>query len=239
MKTYITQNGVKIHRILSGRNNVFSITYNNRFILIDTGRTASRRKLLKIIDSLCLNNKMKHYLVLTHSHFDHCENAQSVKNTFKSKVIIHETEARHLSSGDSPLPEGTNVFTQLILRLFGSKYQKLVVYKGTDADILIQEDNLYSIDDCIKIIHTPGHTRGSISIIVDNEVALCGDALFGVFPWSVFPPFGDNVSEMINSWEKLLSTGSSTFLPAHGRPVSREKLERQYKKMKFNCITYF
>jgi hypothetical protein len=39
-----------------------------------------------------------------------------------------------------------------------------------------------------------------------------GDAMFGVFNWSVFPPFADDVPTMIKSWRKLLKTGCHSFL---------------------------
>jgi Zn-dependent hydrolases, including glyoxylases len=86
-------------------------------------------------------------------------------------------------------------------------------------------------DANIRVISTPGHSIGSISVIVDNEVAIVGDALFGIFSNSVFPPFADDVKTLIDSWGKLLKTNCTLFLPAHGRPITRELLEREYNKM--------
>ncbi len=47
------------------------------------------------------------------------------------------------------------------------------------------------------IMHTPGHTSGSVSVIVEDEIALVGDTLFGVYKGSVFPPFAENADVMI------------------------------------------
>ncbi len=69
-----------------------------------------------------------------------------------------------------------------------------------------------------------------MSIVVDHELAIVGDAMFGVFGNSVYPPFADNPEIMIDSWGKLLSTGCSSFLPGHGNEISRELLEKQYSK---------
>jgi glyoxylase-like metal-dependent hydrolase (beta-lactamase superfamily II) len=63
-----------------------------------------------------------------------------------------------------------------------------------------------------------------------------GDAMFGVFWWSVFPPFADDVPIMIRSWGKLLNTGSKLFLPGHGTENSRELLEKQYNKYKLKYV---
>jgi glyoxylase-like metal-dependent hydrolase (beta-lactamase superfamily II) len=63
-------------------------------------------------------------------------------------------------------------------------------------------------------------------------VALVGDTVFGVFRGSVFPPFADDVGVLIESWDKLLKTGSKIFLPGHGVEKSRKELQNGYNKYK-------
>jgi hydroxyacylglutathione hydrolase len=87
-------------------------------------------------------------------------------------------------------------------------------------------------------MNTPGHTTGSMSVIVDDEVALVGDTMFGVFKRSVFPPFADDVSEMIKSWGKLLNSNCKFFLPSHGREKSREQLMTVYNKKTIKAYEY-
>lgn len=79
-------------------------------------------------------------------------------------------------------------------------------------------------------IPTPGHTCGSVSLIVDGEIAVVGDAMVG--RRSIFPPFADDVPELVRSWQKLLDTGCGLFLPAHGRAKGRETLESSYHKQR-------
>jgi hypothetical protein len=55
-----------------------------------------------------------------------------------------------------------------------------------------------------------------MSLIVDNEIALVGDVMFGVFNWSVFPPFADDVPTLEKSWGKLAKSGCKMYLPGHG-----------------------
>jgi hydroxyacylglutathione hydrolase len=86
------------------------------------------------------------------------------------------------------------------------------------------------------LINTEGHSPGSISIIVDNEVAVAGDAMFGVFKNSIFPPYADNPAEMVKSWKKLLNTGCKIFLPGHGNEIKRERLKKEYEKYKSRYI---
>jgi glyoxylase-like metal-dependent hydrolase (beta-lactamase superfamily II) len=71
-----------------------------------------------------------------------------------------------------------------------------------------------------------------MSLIVDDEIALVGDCMFGVFKGSAFPPFALDVKQMIISWGKLLNTGCHLYLPSHGTADSRELVQRDYDKRK-------
>ena len=73
-------------------------------------------------------------------------------------------------------------------------------------------------------------------MIVDNEIAIVGDAMLRFFKNSVFPPFADDIKEMIKSWGKLLKTECNLFLPGHGKEIKRELLQREYNKRHFEKI---
>ena len=117
--------------------------------------------------------------------------------------------------------------------VFGKKMQSRYEYDPADPDIYVDEKyDLKPLKLNAHIIHTPGHSKGSMSIVIDNEIALVGDAMFGVFGKSIYPPFADNPEILIESWGKLLDTGCSSFLPGHGKEISRELVEKQYYKHK-------
>ena len=80
------------------------------------------------------------------------------------------------------------------------------------------------------IIPTPGHSIGSMSVIIADEIAIVGDSMFGVFRGSVFPPYAIDVKQMIDSWGVLLATDCSVFLPAHGSARNRSLLQKDYDK---------
>jgi len=67
-------------------------------------------------------------------------------------------------------------------------------------------------------------------VVVDDKIALVGDAMFGIFPGTVFPPFSADVGQMIDSWGKLPATNCRLFLPAHGTVSSRRLVLRNYEK---------
>jgi hydroxyacylglutathione hydrolase len=111
--------------------------------------------------------------------------------------------------------------------------QPLFVYPGVQPDILVKDSfglNTFGFNAFVR--HTPGHSSGSISVIIDNQIAIVGDAMFGVFKNSVFPPFADDIKQMVLSWGELLETGCTSFLPGHGTEKDRSILHRQFEKYK-------
>jgi hydroxyacylglutathione hydrolase len=225
MRSWSTTNGTQVIQVLFEGSNSFLIKTTDLNILVDTGYKFMYRKLLSNLTSL----KADHidYLIQTHTHFDHCHNAANLKERFNCQIIAGEKEKEFIEQGFTPIPAGTHPITKSLSNI-GTKIDlNLFHYKAFKADIPI--NGHYSLTPQIHIIQTPGHSSGSISIIVDNEIALVGDAMIGIFKNTVFPPFADDVKEMIDSWKILLDTGCKTFLSGHGGPISRSKLMKDFE----------
>jgi glyoxylase-like metal-dependent hydrolase (beta-lactamase superfamily II) len=236
MRKWTTTNGMIIYQVLSGRSNSFLVSSNDNFMLIDTGRSSSWGKLSKNLDEILSKNNLS-CLILTHTHFDHTENAAKIKEKYKSKIIVHKNESAYLKSGRSPLPKGTNILTKILINSIGKKMESQYNYENAQFDILVDEKlDLNEFGFNAYILHTPGHSSGSTSIIIDDELAIVGDAMFGVFKWSIFPPFADNVQLMTESWDKLLKTNCSTYLPGHGAEISLNLLKKQFFKYNNDSI---
>lgn len=232
MNTWITtKSKYRVIQVLSGRCNVFLLTDGKTNILIDTSIGMNQKKLFKQLKKLKIENI--DYLILTHTHFDHAANAHAVKSKFNSQVIVHYSESGLLKTGKAVLPRGTNFFTRNLIQSFGNKIACKFNFTPCESDI--EFESYYSLKNIgfnAYLLHTSGHSVGSISLIVDDEIVMAGDALFGIFRGSIFPPFADDTKELVKSWGKLLDTGCSIFLPSHGFARNRELLEKVYKKRK-------
>jgi hydroxyacylglutathione hydrolase len=229
LKTWNTKTGYRIIRLLSSRSNVFLLTNGETNILIDTSVSRLWNKLVKRLDKLAISHI--DYLILTHAHFDHAGNAQKIKEKYGALVIVQKNESSYLSTGDNILPEGTTVFTRPVINIFGRRLFSAFRYQPCQYDLLV--DSMFDLKDFgfnAYLMHTPGHTTGSMSVIVDNEIALVGDTMFGVLPWSVFPPYAQDVRQMIQSWGKLLETECSVFIPSHGSANSRALVQKDFNK---------
>jgi hydroxyacylglutathione hydrolase len=231
MRSWQTRGGLTVLQLLSGRSNVFLLTNNQLNVLIDTSPARKWEKL----QTRLKENKIEsiQYLILTHSHFDHAGNAKVIREKFGCKVIIHQSEDYYLKTGEICPPKGTNNFTKFIVKNLAVKFSTRLKCEPCQSDILIDKVmDLNSFGLNAALLHTPGHTPGSVSIIVDDEIALVGDAMFGVFRESVFPPYADNVAQLIDSWGLLLETKCEIFLPSHGRAKSRFQLLKDYQRRK-------
>ncbi len=101
------------------------------------------------------------HVVNTHFHFDHSAGNSSVLAATDAKLLIH-----HLDS--KPLKKITN---RIITRIMGSK-------NSPSPDILLSDGDKIKIGKlCLNVIHTPGHTHGSICLYTEGHI-FTGDTLF-------------------------------------------------------------
>jgi hydroxyacylglutathione hydrolase len=156
--------------------------------IIDPGGDA--KKLENEIRSLKANPK---YILLTHGHFDHVGAVIELINTFKVPYYINEIDEKYMEKDNSvfgTLPKASN-------------YLK-------DGDSIKLGENI------VKVIATPGHTKGGVCFLVDDKL-FTGDTLFqGSVGRSDF--IGGDGRELINSIKtKLLPLGDEIEVyPGHG-----------------------
>ena len=229
MKQWKTRSGYIIYQLISGRSNVFLLTSGNANILVDTSVSRSWKKLQKHLSKLKI--KSIDYLVLTHAHFDHAANAKKIKETFGAKVIIQKEDENFILKGENILPNGTNFISKILIKLYGKKFMSLLKYEPCIPNIIV--DNKFHLNESgfnAYLKHTPGHTPGSLCLVIDDEISIVGDTMFGVFKWSAFPPFAQNKDQMIKSWGELLKTNCQLFLPSHGTEINRHLMQKTYNK---------
>lgn len=234
IKTWNTRHGVTVVRISGGRSNVFLVHNEHDAFLVDTSIKPERNRLMRRLSAYDKKQRIN-LLILTHTHFDHVSNAAFLKRKYDLKIAVHHSEAAFLEAGSSPLPAGQVGLLKLLNKLDKRKIEPLVRTEPAKADILLDESlDLSDRNIPVKIIHTPGHTRGSLSIIIDDEIAIVGDNMINTFMQRVFPPFCDDVPMLLDSWEKLLYTGCRLFLPSHGKEITRDQLRRSLDRKKLS-----
>ena len=222
-----TGKGTSIYTLTPARCNIYVVSRHSRIIIIDTGINFDRSRIEHALERRGI---VPEAIVLTHTHFDHAGNAAWLAGEYGAEVIVQEAESDSLARGDTPIPSGTYPLTKGIVSI-GRKIAPAFKYEPCTADHIFTDTfdlNRFGING--YVLHTPGHSPGGATTIIDNSVAIAGDSVIGTIPGSPFPPFADDVDELITSWKKLLDTGCQTFLPGHGKPVSRELPSVEYYK---------
>ena len=129
-------------------------------IIIDPGfdDQYTAQNIIDFIDENALHIKL---IINTHGHPDHTCGNNILKETFNIPILIHKNDAHLLGETGKKIAE-----------TFGLKtYSPL-------ADRLLEDGNLIKFGEAsLKVLHTPGHSRGSISLVGENEV-FTGDTLF-------------------------------------------------------------
>lgn len=176
--------------------------------------------IIKKIDELRLNVSM---ILLTHGHYDHIFYADKLRNLYSIKIYCHNLEEEYLLDINKNYSKnfiGKNI-TLTPDFLFNNK----------NLDIKLGELN-------IKIIETPGHTKGSVSYFIEDDerpIVFSGDTLFNSTIGRT-DLYGGNFSEIINSIEeKLLILPKKTLvIPGHGNPTFIEHELKTINNIKAN-----
>ena len=215
-----------------GTSNAYLVSDREYTLLIDAGNKGKGPYLEEVLKKAGLDVTDIDMIIITHSHYDHVGALAEIRDSSGTIVLIHREEGDFLASGCTPFPEGTMICSKVINRIGGLFLSEKAQYTPVNADILIDgECELIEPGYSVKIISTPGHTAGSVCVIVNNESAFVGDTLFNAIPGSsVYPPFANDRKTLMKSWEKLLETGCKIFYPGHGTAFSREKLEKSFEK---------
>ncbi|MDF2038602.1 MBL fold metallo-hydrolase [Cytobacillus oceanisediminis] len=183
--------------------NCYVLSNENKDCLIfDPGEESG--KLSGIIEQKGLNPLA---VILTHAHFDHIGAVDEIRDAFSIPVYIHEKEAAWLPD---PALNGSHLF----------KIGKLI--KARAADHIITGEQELSIGEFnLKILETPGHSPGSISLYFkDADFVVAGDALFSGSIGRTDLPGGNHQQLLESIHNKLLTLPEETeVLPGHG-PVT-------------------
>ena len=217
-----------------GNSNAYLLTAGASAVLVDAGCGGKIKNLEAALEQKNLKFPEIKLVILTHTHYDHVGCLAEIRDRSGAKVLVHEAEAGNLEKGYTPFPKGTMWFSKIISGMAKTLLSSKAKYPPVKADIVVKGE--YDLKDYLpgvkaKVIPTPGHTAGSISVILQNEDAVVGDTLFNVMPWTVFPPFANNEKQLLRSWEKLAETSCSTFYPGHGKELPIEKLADNYRKL--------
>jgi hydroxyacylglutathione hydrolase len=189
-----------------------------RSILVDTGMHGSEQRILKIINQYNIAYKDISLIVITHGHNDHFGSASKIREIINAPIAIHTLDAeafrQNVNLRQYTIPTGNlGKFFNLILRQSAPR-------TNIEPDILIENElDLAPFGITGKIIHTPGHTPGSISILLSNGDAIIGDVLMKDFLHHrklMYPFYASDFAALKDSLNTILLTAKGKLWLSHG-----------------------
>lgn len=220
----------KVHRIGLVKVSVYLLHRPGEAILVDCGPAGSELKIMETLEKLDLQAKMLKLLLLTHAHYDHAGAAGRMRELTGCKITIHHLEAGRLAKGFTSIPAGTRWKAKLLVGVGRTFARGLMKYQGCVPDLQLEESHdLKEYGFPGKVIHTPGHTIGSMIVLMEGGELISGDTFFGVEGKQHFPPFAEDLPALLRSWHMVRSMKATTIYPAHGRYFKFEKFLDEYQ----------
>ncbi len=151
--------------------------------LIDCGLKRAPARIVRGLTHIGKHPRDVTRIVLTHAHNDHAGGARNlVASTAVDGVAAHHDDAHFITTGVMPPRDSTRGLGRLLKRAPSGTFDAVAVSQElSDGDEL-------DIAGGLRVIHTPGHTPGHISLLLpDSEVLITGDAIFNMLSRRTWP----------------------------------------------------
>ena len=200
--------------------NCYLVKTPSGFILIDTGLPKRHRDLERELETAgCKPGDLK-LIIITHGHLDHNGNTAYLREKYGAKIAMH--------GGDSVMTESGDMFRgvkglavaiiKIMLPLIGMSR-----YDSFKPDIILEEGHDLSEHGLdARVVHVPGHSKGSIGVLTTAGDLFCGDIL-GNTGKPEKTTIVDDSAELDASVDRLRTLEIETVYPGHGKPFRMEQ----------------
>ena len=209
----------KVTTVNLGGVNCYLARCADGFVLIDTGFSVKRALLLQTLQAAgCKPGDIK-FVLITHGDSDHAGNAAFLQREYRATIGMHPDDFGMVEHGDmnwnrkrradrmSPIMKIVGTMVRLVAK---EKFEtfKPDVEVGDGFDL-----SKYGLN--ARVVHIPGHSKGSIGVLTDDGNLYCGDFLYTTPGMN----FVDDMEARKASLEKLKNLPIRNVFPGHGKPT--------------------
>lgn len=206
-----------------GSVNCYLIKTDIGYVLIDTGCTNRRAYLVKELERAGCKPGNLQLIILTHGDFDHSGNAAYLRKMFGARILMHRDDSGMVERGNMYWNRTkSNILIKMIAPVF-FRFGRSERFKP-DSYVEDGEDLSENGFDA-RVLHIPGHSKGSIGILTRGGELFCGDLLENKHKPKL-NSLMDDLATATASVEKLSNSGIRTIYPGHGEPFTMDLFKK-------------
>jgi glyoxylase-like metal-dependent hydrolase (beta-lactamase superfamily II) len=208
--------------------NVYLLRHGDAAAVVDAGSPPDRDKLYDALVHAGVHPRDLQLAILTHVHADHAGLAHLLQ-LYGAKVVIGEGDVAVAAAGMNNPLKPTSLLASALVPLF------MFPFDPFTPDIVVGDKEIdlaaYGFPD-VRVVEMPGHTPGSLVILVGQKEAIVGDMMIGGWFGGVL--YAHSAGEHYYQWDKkrnhanvaaLLARGIQRFYIGHGGPLDRPTVE--------------
>lgn len=206
-------------------------------ILIDAGLSNGTKAFKEQFKLLSVEPAQLKLILLTHGHYDHTGGAKFLKEWTGAKVAVHEKDREQVEKGLFTWSQGVTGYGRFSRFILKPIMRAVAMPPPVEADIILGDED-HPLDEFGirgRIIHTPGHTPGSVSVVLDSGEAFISCLAHNGMPLRLrpgLPIYADDIEGVKRSWERIFEAGAKMIYPAHGDPFPADVARRFLRKQR-------
>lgn len=214
----------RLHSIRLHNTNCYMLVGEGGVVLVDPGPPHRENDIQEELRSFGCTEEDVKLIFVTHGHYDHFGSAEAMRERTGALIAAHPLDAQWMSSGRHHIPPAQD-FRSTLLRWWFIVLSPLVHFHPCVPDLLLKdEERLDAYGVAARVLFTPGHTLGSISLVTDDGIALIGDTLVNRTLLTE-PTFADDRIALQQSLKRLRSMAPTMLYPGHGDPLTLAEMD--------------
>jgi glyoxylase-like metal-dependent hydrolase (beta-lactamase superfamily II) len=227
MAIQIANNLYRLPTLGSFINSYAFINSDSSVTLVDCGLEGSYKKLIKDLARIGKHPKDVKNIILTHAHDDHVGGAaKMIQECDVKNVLMHEEDSHLPPTGKTPSRDDSRISGKIMKLIPDKGYEPFAITKK------LKDGEIIDTAGGLKVIHTPGHTDGHISLLhLESETLITGDSIFNMtsrMTWAL-SGFCVNYKQSQNTARKFLDLDFKNACFTHG-PEIRESGKSRIKQ---------
>jgi glyoxylase-like metal-dependent hydrolase (beta-lactamase superfamily II) len=200
------------------------------WFLIDTGAPGDASRILRAAHRQGIQPGDIAFILLTHGHVDHFGSAATLRQFTGAPIAVHQADLPYLEQGRNPEMAAVDLEGRLLRPFLPWSAPPLT------PDIIFTDDidlRAYGLE--ATVLPTPGHSPGSVALLLPDGALFAGDLLRGgylggrIMPRRPNPPFfATDLAQLWESLERVLTLPFTTMYVGHGGPLTAAAVRQRY-----------